>query len=79
MLYPAAAMAHEGAFPFVAPSMDLAVRFHHALPDSEWLLSSTEVPVGVDGVIGGYAAVWSREGKLLATGGQQMIYRSPST
>lgn len=76
MLYPAAAMAHEGTWPFMAPSMDLTVRFHHALPNCEWLLSSTEVPVGVDGVIGGYAAVWSLEGKLLATGGQQMIYKA---
>ena len=75
MLYPAAAIAHEGAFPFLAPSMDLAVRFHRSIPDGEWLLSSTESPIGVDGIIGGYAAVWSEAGQLVATGGQQMIVR----
>lgn len=75
MLYPAAAMAHEGVFPFLAPSMDLAVRFHRAAPASEWLLTSTESPIAVDGIIGGYAAVWSEQGELVATGGQQMIAR----
>ena len=75
MLYPAAAMTQEGPMPFVAPSMDLAVRFHRPCPTSEWLLTSTESPVAVDGVIGGYAAVWSEDGALIATGGQQMIAR----
>lgn len=76
MLYPAAAVAHEGVFPFMAPSIDLAVRFH-CPSDSEWLLSSTETPIGIAGLIGGYAAVWSEDGQMLATGGQQMIYRPP--
>lgn len=75
MIYPAAAIAHEGVFPFVAPSMDLAVRFHQSCPQSKWLLTSTESPIGVDGIIGGYAAVWSEDGHLIATGGQQMIVR----
>jgi acyl-CoA thioesterase II len=75
MLYPAAALTGEGPFPFAAPSMDLAVRFHRRVPDSDWLLTSTESPVAVDGIIGGYAAVWSENGDLVATGGQQMIAR----
>jgi acyl-CoA thioesterase II len=75
MLYPAAAMTQEGAAPFIAPSMDLAVRFHKPSPESEWLLTSTESPVAVDGIIGGYAAVWSEDAGLVATGGQQMIVR----
>lgn len=75
MVYPAAAVAHEGTFPFVAPSMDLAVRFHQTGTDAEWLLSSTDSPIGLDGLIGGYAAVWTEDGRLLATGGQQMVYR----
>lgn len=75
MLYPAAALAHEGSFPFVAPSMDLAVRFHVPAPDAEWLLSSHEAPIGHEGIIGGYAAVWSEDGRLVATGGQQMIFK----
>ena len=75
MLYPAAAITQEGVFPFMAPSMDLAVRFHAAAPNSEWLLSSTETPVAVEGLLGGYAAVWSEDKRLIATGGQQMIVK----
>ena len=76
MLYPAAAMTQEGAFPFVAPSMDLAVRFHSSASKSEWLLSSTETPVAAEGLLGGYAAVWSEDHRMIATGGQQMLVKS---
>lgn len=79
LVYPAAALAHEGTFPFMAPSMDLAARFHVDASDSEWLLSSTESPIGVEGLIGGYAAVWTGDGRMMATGGQQMIYRAMPT
>ncbi|MBW3664920.1 MAG: thioesterase family protein [Actinobacteria bacterium] len=70
---PAAAMAHEGPY-LAAPSMDLAVRFHHPANDAEWLLSSTESPVGIGGVLGGYGSVWTQDGRLVATGGQQMFH-----
>lgn len=73
MFYAAAALAHPGQFPFIAPSMDLAVRFHQHDLETEWLMSSTESPIAASGLMGGYAAVWSTKGKLLATGGQQMI------
>jgi acyl-CoA thioesterase II len=73
--YQAAAAAHEGAIPFIAPSMALSVHFHEPGHDSEWLLSSTESPIGFGGLIGGSAAVWSKDGRLLATGGQQMTCR----
>lgn len=75
-LYAAAAMAHEGTMPFLAPSMDLSVRFHHPAHDDDWLLSSSETPVGVQGLIGGYAGVWTQDGRLVATGGQQMFHLS---
>ena len=76
MLYPAAALSQEGTFPFVAPSIDLAVRFHGSSSDSEWLLSSTETPVAAEGLMGGYAAVWSEDRRMIATGGQQMLVKS---
>lgn len=76
MLYPAAAITQEQTFPFMAPSMDLAVRFHVPSPEAEWLLSSTETPVAAGGLLGGYAAVWSEDGRLVATGGQQMLVKS---
>lgn len=79
MFYPAAALPHTGPFPFMAPSIDLAVRFHRPAPDSEWLLTSTESPIGVEGLLGGYAALWAEDGRLIATGGQQMLARELPT
>lgn len=76
MLYPAAAITQKETFPFIAPSMDLAVRFHGSETKSEWLLASTETPVAAEGLIGGYAAVWSDDHQLIATGGQQMLVKS---
>lgn len=76
MLYPAAAITQEETFPFMAPSMDLAVRFHGSASDSDWLLASTETPVANEGLLGGYAAVWSEDGRLIATGGQQMLVKN---
>ena len=76
MFYPAAVMPHAGLAPFIAPSMDLAIRFHRLNPHAEWLLSSHEVPVAEEGLLGGYAAIWADDGALIATGGQQMLHRA---
>lgn len=75
MEWPAATRAHKPPVPWMAPSLDLSVRFHRAAPDSEWLLSETTSPIAAEGLVGGQAAVWSEDGRLLATGGQQMFCR----
>lgn len=75
MPWPAATMASTGRMEFIAPSLDLAVRFHRAASDSEWLFAEGEAPVAEDGLITGSARVWSRDGRLLASGEQQMLCR----
>lgn len=75
MEWPAAARAHTGQLPWMAPSLDLAVRFHRFEPESEWLLTVATAPVAAEGLIGGTGAVWSATGRLLASGGQQMLCR----
>lgn len=75
MEWPAAVRAHTGHLPWIAPSLDLSVRFHRFAPNSEWLLSDTSAPVATDGLIGGTATVWSDTGKILASGGEQMLCR----
>jgi acyl-CoA thioesterase len=75
MEWPAAVRAHTGQLQWIAPSLDLSVRFHRFAPGSEWLLSDTSAPVATDGLIGGTATVWSDTGKLLASGGEQMLCR----
>jgi acyl-CoA thioesterase II len=74
-LYPAAIRAHGGGFPFVAPSMDLSVNFHHDARGWEWLLVDAESPISSGGLVGGRDFVWSEDGKLLATGIQQMLQK----
>jgi hypothetical protein len=49
MEWPAAVRAHTGPMPWVAPSLDLSVRFHRLRPDSEWLFSDTSAAVASSG------------------------------
>lgn len=79
MMWPAAVRAYPaGEHGFYAPSIDLHARFHASDPSSEWLLCDARSPWAADGLVGGTAHVWSGNGALLATGGQQMLCR-PST
>ena len=76
--WPAAVRAHAGGtVAYIAPSLDLACRFHRmALAgDSGWLLVEARSPVADHGLVGGTAAVWDSHGRLLASGGQQMLCR----
>lgn len=74
--WPAACNAYRpGTMQYQAPSLDLAVSFHEIDPTSEWLLVDARSPVARDGLVGGQAAIWSQSGKLLASGGQQMLCR----
>jgi acyl-CoA thioesterase len=74
-LWPAASRGHPGQQRFYAPSLDVVARFHAAEPGSEWLLVDAFSPTAADGLVGGVASVWSQSGRLLATGGQQMLCR----
>lgn len=76
--WPAAARGHAaGSLTHIAPSLDLACRFHRSAAgdDGEWLLVEARSPVADDGLVGGIAAVWDRAGRLVASGGQQMLAR----
>lgn len=75
MEWPAAVRAHRADHTWMAPSLDLAVRFHRFEPTSEWLLSDTVSAIAADGLVGGTSATWSADGRLLASGGQQMLCR----
>ncbi|HVM39551.1 MAG TPA: thioesterase family protein [Acidimicrobiia bacterium] len=74
-MWPAAARAYTGEMGFMAPSMDVAVQFHRLDPSAEWLLIDAHAPLGSDGLIGGVSYVWSEDGRLLASGIQQMLVR----
>jgi len=75
VLWPAADRGHPENTEWYAPSIDVQARFHALAPDDEWLLADAFSPAARDGLVGGTGAIWSESGRLLATGGQQMLYR----
>ncbi len=75
MFWPAAASAHPRPPAHLAPSIDVAVQFHRAVPESEWLLCDTRSPIAAHGLIGGSAHIWSRDRRLVATGTSQLLCR----
>jgi acyl-CoA thioesterase len=75
MGWPAVMMGRNEWPPFVAPTIELSVRFHRLIPASEWLLHVTTSPIAADGLIGSTSRVWSQDGALLASGGQHMLCR----
>jgi len=79
--WPVASMAHAYREPhgFIAPTIDLSVRFHRADRDEPWLLIEGRSPVGAHGMMSAELAVWSRCGALLATGVQTMLCRPGNT
>jgi acyl-CoA thioesterase len=75
MLWPAAWRTHGDGAGFVAPSLDVSVRFHRPAATSEWLLCEAAAPVATGGLIGGKATIWSAAGTVLASGGGQLLCR----
>jgi acyl-CoA thioesterase II len=75
-MYPAAMFAHEGRFPYVAPSLDLVMSFHLNGADSDWLLVDAVSPLSAGGLVAGQASIWSSDGRRLASAMQQMLQRT---
>lgn len=58
---------------YLAPSLDVAVFFHTPFGDSEWLLAEQESPIGSGGLIASTGRVFAAEGRLVASGGAQLL------
>ena len=72
MSWPAACRPHQPNMEFIAPNLDVNAWFHDAAPDEEWLLGDHECRVAAGGLMGTTGRVWSRDGRLLASGGAQL-------
>ena len=70
--WPAAARAHPSS-PFQAPSLDVCAFFHRPAAGCAWLLADHVAPVAEQGLIGATGRVWSADGRLLASGGAQLL------
>ncbi|MBL4789016.1 MAG: thioesterase family protein [Kordiimonadaceae bacterium] len=72
MQWPAAWNAHDEPA-YVAPSLDLSVRFHCNGQNSQWLYCDAVADIGEGGLLAGSASVWDENGKLIASGGSQSL------
>ncbi len=73
MSWPAACQPHPLPRQFQGPNLDVTAWFHRFAPESEWLLVDHESPVAESGLMGTTARIWSRDGRLLASGGAQLL------
>ena len=74
--WPAASRPHlTGPQQFYAPSLDLYVAFHDPQPSCKWLLCDGYAPVAGHGLMGWSGRLWSVDGRLVASGGGQLLCR----
>jgi len=72
--WPAACHVHIDS-EYIAPSIDLAVGFHHRRPDEPWLYAEAKSPSGAGGLIACESRVWARDGALLGIASSQLLCR----
>jgi acyl-CoA thioesterase II len=75
--WPATWPAHpsDGPSPWIAPNLDLHVRFHYDARPHDWLLCESRADLAAEGLIGTTGSVWSPDGRLLAFGSSQLFCR----
>jgi acyl-CoA thioesterase len=56
-------------------SLGLAIGFHESAAPSEWRFCEVELPAAREGIVQAVGRVWSDDGRLLATGQQQLLQR----
>jgi acyl-CoA thioesterase len=73
--WPATYRAHPspGPSPWIAPNLDLYVRFHRETTGHEWLYNVGRADLAEGGLVAAHGAVWSADRKLLATGSTQLF------
>ncbi|MCP5057540.1 MAG: thioesterase family protein [bacterium] len=65
----------EEPSPWIAPNLDLHVRFHHDARKDDWLLFESRAELAAEGLIGTGGTIWNRDGKLIAAGSSQLFCR----
>lgn len=59
----------------MAPSLDVYVQFHRFAVEEDWMYARATCEEGALGYLGGKAWTWDANGRLLASGGTQLICR----
>jgi acyl-CoA thioesterase II len=72
--WPAGANPHpRNTRQYQGVNLDVVAWFHDSAQASPWLLCDYESPLARAGLVGGHGRVWSEDGRLLATGGAQIL------
>lgn len=74
LLWPAHWRRSAADLDYIAPSLDATVWFHAPSGDADWLLAEARAGRAHAGLIHGLARVWTRDGRLVATGGSNMLH-----
>jgi acyl-CoA thioesterase len=72
LAWPAASQPH-GNSGFQAPNLDVTCWFHAPGHDSEFLLVDYDAPTAAGALMNTTGRIWSEDGRLLATGGAQLL------
>ena len=62
---------------YIAPSLDVTVWFHERPGRAKWLLGHARADVAGGGLIHGNVHIWSEDGRLLASGGSNLLHVAP--
>jgi acyl-CoA thioesterase II len=74
--WPAGSRPHAYANPpYIAPSLDLYTAFQQPGSDSAWVLLDAHAPIAHGGLLSWTGRLWSDDGRLLASGGGQAVFR----
>jgi acyl-CoA thioesterase len=71
-------MAHrrgEGELDYYPSSLDLSVWFHQPSNGAEWLFAQSVIGHAGRGVLSGHVRMWTREGRLVASGASNLLCR----
>lgn len=60
---------------WIAPNLDLHLRFHRSAAESEWLLCDTRADLAEDGLISSDGRIFDRNRRLIASGASQLFCR----
>lgn len=73
MLWPAHWARSAAELGYLAPSLDVSVWFQEDSRDADWLLIEAAAPQAGAGLIHGHGRVWTRDGRLVASGGSNLL------
>lgn len=75
MMWNAVQPPHGRPPKFLAPNLDLTCQFVRLAPDANWMLCDSAAPVAGDGLAPVQGRLWTRDGRLVATGSSQLLCR----